>query len=234
MLETHRILTLIDMKNHILDVAGTLIIISLLFLTACSQKDTPRSDTQNPRPDSTLVIEAGKEIVTESFAAISNALGTAMTNGGIPNAIKYCNTVAIDLTDSVSTQYNVEVRRATHKPRNPNNRANEIEMASIEAYMQLISDGNDLTPRLAYQENSVVYHAPLRLMTFTCLSCHGSKNEDILEEDYAIISQFYPDDEATGFELDELRGIWSVTFPYEYFATTGDTTDAPGSFGSSE
>lgn len=217
------------MKNHITYVAGFFIVISLLFLTACSQEEDTRSDSQYPRPDSTLVIDAGKEMVTESFAAISNALGTAMSDGGIPNAIRYCNTVAIDLTDSVSAQYNVEVRRATHKPRNPNNRANELEMASIEAYMQMISDGAELTPRLAYQENSVIYHAPLRLMTFTCLSCHGSKEEDILEEDYAIISQFYPEDEATGFELDELRGIWSVTFPYEYFVTTSDTADSQGS-----
>ncbi|MFU8860532.1 MAG: DUF3365 domain-containing protein [Cyclonatronaceae bacterium] len=222
------------MKNIIPHFAGIFIVVSLLFITACSQDDAPRTDNEHLRPDSVLVIEAGKEMVTETFAAISNALGTAMTRGGIPHAIQYCNTVAIDLTDSVSTQYNVEVRRATHKPRNPNNRANEMEMASIEAYMQMISEGAELTPRLAYQENSVIYHAPLRLMTFTCLSCHGSKEEDILNEDYAIIQQYYPDDEATGFELDELRGIWSVTFPYEYFIETKETADPQGASGSTQ
>lgn len=207
------------MKTLLYKASGSLLISFLLFFTACAEKDETNAENTYSRPDSALVINAGKEIVTESFAAISNALGTAMTRGGIPHAIEYCNTVAIELTDSVSTQYDVKVRRASHKPRNPDNRANEMEMASIEAYMQMISNGEELTPRLAYQENSVIFHAPLRLVTFTCLSCHGNKDEDILEEDYAVIKQYYPDDEATGFDLDELRGIWSVTFPYEYFVT---------------
>jgi hypothetical protein len=207
------------MKTLLFKASGSLLISIVLLFTACGEKDETTVENMNLRPDSVIVINAGKEIVTESFAAISNALGTAMTRGGIQHAIEYCNTVAIELTDSVSTQYEVTIRRASHKPRNPNNRANEMEMASIEAYMQMISDGTELTPRLNFQENSVIYHAPLRLVTFTCLSCHGNTNEDILEEDYAVIKQHYPDDEATGFELDELRGIWSVTFPYEFFKT---------------
>jgi hypothetical protein len=211
------------MKTLLYKASGSLLVTFVLLITACAEKDELPAESTYPRPDSALVINAGKEIVTESFAAISNALGTAMTRGGIPHAIEYCNTVAIELTDSVSTQYEVKVRRASHKPRNPNNRANEMEMASIEAYMQMISDGAELTPRLAFQENSVIYHAPLRLVTFTCLSCHGNTNEDILEEDYTIIKKHYPNDEATGFELDELRGIWSVTFPYEYFITNEPT-----------
>jgi hypothetical protein len=205
------------MKTLLLKSSVPLLIAFLLLFTACAQNDESRSKDTSPRPDSTLVIQAGKEIVTDAFAAISNALGTAMTRGGIPHAIEYCNTVAITLTDSVSNQYNVEVRRATHKPRNPKNRANDMEMASIEAYMQLISDGAELKPRLAFQENNVIFHAPLRLVTFTCLSCHGNKEDDIREGDLAVIQQYYPEDEAIGFDLDELRGIWSVTFPYEYF-----------------
>lgn len=207
------------MKTLLYKASGSLLISFILLLTACAEKDETTAESTYPRPDTALVINAGKEIVTESFAAISNALGTAMTRGGIPHAIEYCNTAAIELTDSVSTQYEVKVRRASHKPRNPNNRANDMEMVSIEAYMQMISDGAELTPRLEFQESSVIYHAPLRLVTFTCLSCHGNTNEDILVEDYAIIKEHYPNDEATGFELDELRGIWSVTFPYEYFIT---------------
>jgi hypothetical protein len=207
------------MKTLLLKASVSFLITFLILLMACAQNDESRSEKMPPRPDSTLVIEAGKEIVTDTFAAISNALGTAMTRGGIPHAIEYCNTVALALTDSVSTQYNVEVRRASHKPRNPKNRANDMEMASIEAYMQLISDGAELTPRLVFQEKNVIFHAPLRLVTFTCLSCHGNMEDDIREADYAVIKQYYPEDEATGFDLDEIRGIWSVTFPYDYFIT---------------
>jgi hypothetical protein len=208
------------MKTALLNIPAIFLLASLITLSSCSQKEETGTVSIDNRPDSTLVIEAGKDLVTEAFAAISNALGTAMTRGGIPNAIEYCNTVALALTDSVSKQYNVDIRRASHRPRNPRNRANELEMASIEAYLVQISEGAELSPRLTFRDTDVVFHSPLRLMTYTCLSCHGNTTDDIREEDLAIIRQFYPEDEAVNFDLDELRGIWTVTFPYTYFEET--------------
>jgi hypothetical protein len=200
--------------------SSIIILGSAFIISACSQQEeSDSSPSQNQaRPDSAEVIAAGNEMVTEAFAAISNALGTAMSRGGIPHAIEYCNVNAINLTDSVSTQYGVDIRRASHKPRNPDNRASGEESASIEAFIQRIHEGRELSPRLIYEDDKVTYHSPIRLVAYTCLSCHGEKSEDIRDQDLAIINEHYPQDEATGFDLEELRGIWSVEFPYTYFS----------------
>lgn len=206
------------MKNSLTIISSSMLILSCLCISACTPNDDTRPAESISKPDSTVVMSAGRELITEAFAAISNALGTAMTAGGIPHAIEYCNLNAIALTDSVSKEYGVEISRASHKPRNPRNRANEEELESIQAYIQKLQDGSELSPRIIYGSEMVTFHAPLQMVAYTCLSCHGDKTEDIREQDLTVIDQHYPDDEATGFELDELRGIWSVKFPYTYFS----------------
>jgi hypothetical protein len=207
------------MKYSLFILSPALLLPALLSITSCSGDMDTRAAHTISKPDSAVVIQAGNEVIIDAFASISNALGTAMSRGGIPHAIEYCNLNAITLTDSVSREYDVEIRRASHKPRNPQNRANDEEMASIEAFIQMINEGRELSPRLIYGEDKVTYHSPLRLVAYTCLSCHGEKSDDIRDDDLMIIDRHYPQDEATGFELDELRGIWSVKFPYTFFET---------------
>jgi hypothetical protein len=43
-----------------------------------------------------------------------------------------------------------------------------------------------------------------------CLACHGS---DLAPDVAEQIQGMYPDDEATGFELDDLRGVYWVEYP---------------------
>ena len=45
-----------------------------------------------------------------------------------------------------------------------------------------------------------------------CLSCHGN----VLAPEVANhIEEAYPDDQATGFEIGDLRGVYWVAFPRE-------------------
>ena len=43
-----------------------------------------------------------------------------------------------------------------------------------------------------------------------CLSCHGPSLEPGLQ---ATIESLYPDDQATGFRANDLRGLFWVTLP---------------------
>jgi hypothetical protein len=42
-----------------------------------------------------------------------------------------------------------------------------------------------------------------------CLQCHGSES-DIAAETREAILAIYPDDKATGYRLNDLRGIWRI------------------------
>jgi hypothetical protein len=46
-----------------------------------------------------------------------------------------------------------------------------------------------------------------------CLNCHGEPDKDIKPENLALIRRLYPQDQATGFQLGELRGAWRIDFP---------------------
>ncbi len=43
-----------------------------------------------------------------------------------------------------------------------------------------------------------------------CLVCHGTPGTQIANETLAIIKERYPNDLATGYKSDELRGIWVI------------------------
>jgi hypothetical protein len=43
-----------------------------------------------------------------------------------------------------------------------------------------------------------------------CLQCHGKPGTDLSETTIAKLSQLYPNDKATGYGINELRGIWIV------------------------
>jgi hypothetical protein len=58
-----------------------------------------------------------------------------------------------------------------------------------------------------------VFYAPIVITTNLCLQCHGVPDVDLRPEMQPLIAQLYPQDEATGFQLGDLRGLWRVDFP---------------------
>jgi hypothetical protein len=45
-----------------------------------------------------------------------------------------------------------------------------------------------------------------------CLQCHGVAGRDILPATATLLQKLYPQDQATGFQLGDLRGAWRVEF----------------------
>ncbi|MDX1585620.1 MAG: DUF3365 domain-containing protein, partial [Balneolaceae bacterium] len=126
---------------------------------------------------------------------------------------KFCNVEAIPLTDSLSRNAGIEIRRASHRPRNPLNEADSLEMQTINAYLEQLENEQPLDPVTYRLGDDYIYHAPIRITNALCLNCHGQPGSDISEEHLAIINELYTNDKATGFEMGDLRGIWSIRFP---------------------
>ncbi len=193
-------------------------LIFLFVISACS----PKSE-QNNEPVKLSVAEnqevaaAGKHIASDTFAALSGKLGAAMQEGGVPYALEFCNVEAMPLTDSLSQKHQVEVRRASHKPRNPSNRADSLEMSSIQTFIAQIEKGEQPKPVLYKHAGKTIFHAPIQIPNQLCLNCHGGEGTDIAQENLELIDKLYPEDEATGFEQGELRGIWAIKFPAGFF-----------------
>ncbi len=77
----------------------------------------------------------------------------------------------------------------------------------LEGYL---ADREDRRPRVAsLADDRIGYVEPILLQPL-CLGCHGAA---LAPEVEARIDALYPDDQATGFEVGELRGVFWVEFP---------------------
>lgn len=162
------------------------------------------------------VMEKGKNIAAEAFAALSQELVKAMAEGGPAKALPVCHEKAAKLAGELGKKHGAEVRRVTHKARNPKNRASEAEMKILDGYAARIAAREAPKPVVVRNEaKQAVFHAPILLVMDTCLKCHGDPAKDIAPKDLALIRSLYPDDAATGFKLNQLRGMWKITFNRE-------------------
>jgi len=156
----------------------------------------------------------GPKIIAEAFAKLSSALGEAIAKNGPASALSVCSEKAPQIAKEVATAHGVTLRRATHKPRNPKNAADEVEKAALVAFMAAVAKKEAPKPQvITNADGSTSFLAPIVLGNPLCLQCHGTPNQDIAPETLAAIQKLYPDDKASGFKLGDLRGLWRITFP---------------------
>jgi len=187
-------------------IAIILIIISLISIS-CTNNNL--SEEQK-----ITYTKMGNEIANKSFKMLSKNLNEHIKSGGVKQAIGFCKINAIPLTNELSQQNNVKIKRVSHKNRNVDNKPNKKEELVIKEYLKLISESKQLNPKIIKDGNQINYYAPIRLKQ-ACLQCHGTPNKEIEKENYNLIKALYPNDKAIGFNEGDLRGIWSIHFKIE-------------------
>ena len=170
------------------------------------------SGTKRDLSEEQALLQEGKNIAGMTFTELSTKLQFAVSQGGVNNALTYCNVNASPLVDSLSQLHNASIARRSENFRNPENKPNEIELKAIQDYRKAMSEGEELTPSIVTDpEGGKYFFAPIQLNDF-CLKCHGKPNNDIAAENMIKIKELYPEDLATGYAIGELRGIWSIKF----------------------
>jgi hypothetical protein len=154
-----------------------------------------------------------KRLVAEASALLVKNLTEAIAKDGVPGAIGFCSEKALPLTASVGADSGAKLRRVTHKARNPKNKADAAELEVISAYRDTLKAGKSPEPQLRkLADGTETFFAPIVLANPICLKCHGAPGVDIEAETLTALRKLYPQDEATGFTLGELRGLWRVDF----------------------
>ncbi|PKR79811.1 hypothetical protein CW751_13355 [Brumimicrobium salinarum] len=205
----------------------TLLFIPFLF-AACSENQINDEESQkNNTADSLAKVkqevqkeeikkyeDLGFKYATTTKATLGKNLMGAISSGGTEHALSFCNVQAIPLTDSMSREHNATISRVSDKPRNQNNAANAKELEEIEFYKTQIAEGKsgkEIQPHVEIKENKVHFYYPI-ITNEMCLQCHGTKNEEVKPATLAMLSEMYPEDQATGYKTNEVRGIWSIVF----------------------
>lgn len=189
-------------------------VVSIFVFVGCTEPEPPKvkKNVQYVSgADEVTYIKLGKEITDSVGFQLKNNLMKAIQEGGPVEAVRFCNTKALSLTDSYSLKYNTEVKRVSDRNRNVANAPTEQEPLVIDDYRQLIKDGKPLSPKVAIDgDGRKNFYAPI-VTGGMCLTCHGDE-KNMQPELVQAIDSLYPSDAAKGFKVDELRGIWSVKF----------------------
>jgi hypothetical protein len=164
----------------------------------------------NQSADTINYIAVGKKIAVETQGILAKNLVEAIGKGGTENAIAFCNISAISLTDSMAGILNADVKRVTDKPRNAINIGNDNELNLMQHLKNKVADGEALNDTIMDGGNSVTGYYPI-ITNAMCLQCHGKPETDINAATYEKLQQLYPEDKATGYTANELRGLWKVT-----------------------
>lgn len=194
------------MKNKFL----YLLPLTVLFACSNTPKEKPivikEKTIELSQEEKESVVKKGKEIAQNTFKVLGGNLKQAMSNGGIENAINYCNANASILMDSLSNHYNANISRTSNKLRNEANSPTATEQTIIDNYI----NGGEMKPIVKLLDNgNTAFYAPIKMKPL-CISCHGTVGKTISNEDYAAIKNHYPNDKAIGYVVDDLRGIWSI------------------------
>lgn len=190
--------------------------LSLILIFACQSTENPSIETT----DTEIVVEEidieqvekiGATIAAQSFAALSGHLQYQIKNNGFAEAVAFCNIHANPIVDSLSKHYQVDIKRTSLQLRNEDNRANNLELEILNSYQAEFENGTALKSMVYNKNDETYFFAPIYVMD-ACAKCHGKANETLNDIAYQKLADLYPNDEAIGYDVGDLRGIWSIKF----------------------
>lgn len=157
----------------------------------------------------------GDSISTEAQTQLISALQNAVAEKGVPGAIEFCNVQALPILAEVSEKYGVSIRRASNRYRNLADQPTEEEKTILEAYEYNAENGSKSDPNIQKFESGEIYLYTKAIVIpgGFCLSCHGEPGKDINDETLEKLARLYPQDQAKGHQVGDLRGMWSIRIP---------------------
>ncbi len=162
---------------------------------------------------------AESRAVIKAFAGeLQAALKGAIQSGGPLEAIAVCNEKAPAIAARHGDAKNWEVGRTSLKYRNPGNAPDEWETSVLRSFEQRKAAGEDIKS-MDYAEfveldGKEVFRYMKAIPTGeVCLNCHGGDN--VKPEVEARLAEFYPDDQARGYSIGDIRGAFSIAQPVE-------------------
>jgi hypothetical protein len=140
--------------------------------------------------------------------------------GGPTQALQVCKVVAPRIAQSHSTP-TMTVRRVSLKVRNPGDRPDAFEAEKLLELEGLHARGELPTEVMEVRSEdgrrTLRYLRPI-VLAGPCMNCHGDA-EAIDPGVRPLIQEMYPEDQATGYQVGDLRGAVSVRVALEPPAT---------------
>lgn len=178
----------------------------LTMLAAITCLSTVLAETQD---EIQLRIEA--EQITKAFAGqLKPRLLQAIASGGPVQAISVCSEQAPLIARKLSAESGWMVKRVSLKARNDKNAVpDQWERESLEDFDGRRARGEPADSLVrAESVNGRFRFMKAQAVEPLCLACHGTAIGDDVK---AALGSRYPNDQATGYSLGEIRGAFSLS-----------------------
>jgi len=161
-------------------------------------------------------IADNRQIVKQLFTALKGKLEQALDDGGPANAIPACKAEVPKIGKAFKEKYpGWRIARTTLKTRNPANAPDSWEKEVLESFEARKNAGED-PKKIEYsafveKDGSKVFRYMKAIPTAeVCTLCHGPK---IMPDVAAKLDELYPEDQARGFNIGDIRGAFTITQP---------------------
>lgn len=167
--------------------------------------------------DLTKEADSARAAIQQLRQVMMQQLQSSMRAVGPAEATAVCRHLAPQMAAEIAAETGWEIRRPALKARNPDNRPSELERGVLLGYLTRNLAGQSFeemeTVRLVERDGRPYVHYMRAIpMLDACLVCHGS---DLPPDVAARIQEVYPQDEAVGFQVGDLRGAFSLRRPYD-------------------
>ena len=154
--------------------------------------------------------EADLARAEEAMAALGGRLiedlTSALDASGPSGAVTVCRDVAPGVASEVSTETGVLVGRTSHRLRNPDNTPPEWASEIVRRSAGTMAESAER--HVVELDGGIGVLAPIGTLGL-CTTCHGDR-QTFEPQLRAELDRAYPDDQATGFAVGDLRGwMWA-------------------------
>lgn len=155
----------------------------------------------------------GKALIKDFATSLKGEFKAAMKEGGPVAAIGVCNVKAPAIAARVSEASGWRIARSSHKLRNPDNAPDEDTAAVIDEFLARQAAGKPARTlaraEIVTEDGQQVFRMVKAIPTGeVCLKCHGG--QIVTEQVEAALARLYPRDEARGFAVGEMRGVFTL------------------------
>lgn len=144
-----------------------------------------------------------EDAISHFQGELKTQLMSALKQGGPVAAISVCQTAAPAMAKSQSNERQ-QIGRTSLRLRNPDNKAPAWVGPLLERYEKV---QHPFPPELVALDNGQWGYVKPIYTQSPCLLCHGQQVTAAVQQ---TLHQLYPGDQATGFAINELRGLFWV------------------------
>jgi len=164
--------------------------------------------------DGTAVANDQQELIAQATLRVKQfstqlkaELIAAIQSGGLDAGVEICHSKAPKIADNLSTE-GWTVARTSLKTRNENNKPDIWETDTLNEFNTRLKQGEKAANLVTTLSDKKHFRLMKAIpMDQVCLACHGSSIDAGLQN---TIQKYYPNDNATGFSLEDIRGAFTL------------------------